>query len=662
MMTPAHLLEDLVLILGTALVTVLVLDRLRLPAVAGFIVAGAFVGPSGLAWVGDTHEVERLADVGVVLLLFTIGLDLSLAELRRIGRLIVLGGGLQVGLTTLAVWGLARALGLPSPQGVFVGFLVALSSTAIVLRGLAERGETDAPHGRLILGVLLFQDLCVVPMMLVTPLLAGGGGGAWAIPKALAEAALVVAACLLLGRVVVPRAFALVARTRRRDLFVLAVVLACAGIAWLTSLVGLSLALGAFLAGIVLADTEFGHQALADVLPLRDIFTSLFFVTIGTLLDLRVVVSRPGLTLGLVAAVILGKAGVAALAGLAMRFPARAAIISALALAQVGEFSFVLARLGSELGLLGAEPMRLFLAASVLSMLVTPLALSVGPRLAAGAARLRGLERLLGIRDEPERAAAEGLSGHVLVLGYGVGGELLAEALHAARVPYAVLDMNAGRIRAARERGEPAWYGDVTSAEILERVGAARARQIAVMLNDPGATLRAVRLARRLAPEAAILARVRHVAEVPLLVAAGATQAVAQEFEASLELIGQVLKGAALPFHSIGARLEAARSRAAASGWSAAGGGSDAGLLGMDVTSAAVREGHWIAGRSLAESRLRTLSGATLVGLSRDGATAIHPAPDERFKPGDVLYLVGDEVQRAAAMALLEQGPATDAG
>jgi CPA2 family monovalent cation:H+ antiporter-2 len=651
--------RDIVVVLGAALAAAVVLGRIRLPKIAGFIVAGALLGPSGLAAVEGDEEIARLAEVGVIFLLFTIGLEFSLTELRRIGRLAALGGALQVGLTAGAVVLFASLAGLPPAKGVFLGFLVALSSTAIVLRGLAERGETDAPHGGLIVGVLLFQDLCVIPMMLVTPMLAGGGGGgALAIPLALLKAAVVVVLAMLLARRVVPQILELVAHSRQRDLFLLAVVLVTACIGWLTSLAGLSLALGAFLAGVVLADTEYGHQALADVLPLRDLFASLFFVSMGMLLDVRTLLDQPGVILGALVALLLGKALIATLAGLVMRFPLRVALLAGVALSQVGEFSFVLAGLGGRLGLLVPAEMKLFLAASVLSMLVTPFALHLGPRLAAGAARLRALDRLLGIREEALGEAPPGIEGHVLILGYGVGGELLAETLRAAEVPYAVVDMNASRIRAARARGEPAFFGDVTSAEVLHRVRVHSARQVAVLINDPQATLRTVRVVRAANAEAPIVVRARYVADIPELVKAGATSAVAQEYEASLEVIGQVLRKAALPAPVVGARLEAARDRGAAAGWGVRAQRGPAALGGLAVHTVGVHEGSWIVGRSLAESQLRSRSGATLIGLSRGDATAVHPSITEPLQAGDVLYLVGDDAQRAKALELLEKGPA----
>jgi CPA2 family monovalent cation:H+ antiporter-2 len=644
-MAQLHILQDLVIIFGAALVVVLLLSRLRLPAIAGYIVAGAILGPSGFGWVEDVHEIEQLAEIGVVLLLFTIGLEFSPRELRRLGRVLVVGGTLQVGLTTGAVTGLAVLGGLDLARGVFLGFVVALSSTAIVLKGLAERGETDAPHGRLIVGILLFQDLCVVPMILLTPLLAGDGGGVGPVARVMLTGAAVVVATLLLARKAVPRLLHLVAGTGGRDVFILAVVLACAGIAWLTSLVGLSLALGAFLAGIILADSEYAHQAFSDVLPLREIFTSLFFVSMGMLLDVRVVAESPGPVLALVGAVLVGKTLLAAMAGLAARFPLQVALLGGLAVSQIGEFSFVLASVGRRAGLLEAGEMRLLLAASVITMLVTPFALRFGPRVAAGAGRLRALDRLLGLSGDGQARVPADLSGHVVVLGYGVGGKMMAEVLRSAEVAFVVVDINAERVREARRHGEPVYYGDVTSPETLQRVRVAAARHVVVLLNDPSATLRAVRTARRLAPDTPIAARARYVADVSTLLQAGATEAVAQEFEASLEIIRRVMKGKDVATDALrGSGATPLARRLPAS---------------LEVESLPVRDGDWIAGRTLAEAQLRARAGATVVAVSRGDETATHPSPEDVFQVGDVVSLVGNTTQIEAARELLAHGPRT---
>lgn len=634
------ILHELVVVFGAALVVVLILGRLRLPTIAGFLVAGAILGPAGLAAVQDRHQIEQLAEIGVVLLLFTIGLEFSIADLRRMARVLLVGGGLQVLLTSSAVAWWAMGAGYAPPKSVFMGFLVALSSTAIVLQGLGERGETDAPHGRLIVGVLLFQDLCVVPMMLATPMLAGQGEGLAALPRALALAAVVVALTLVLARQVVPPALRVVARTRRRDLFILAVVVVCAGIAWLTSLVGLSLALGAFLAGVILADSEEGHQALSDMLPLRDIFTSLFFVSMGMLLDAHVLVEHPVKVAEMVGAILLGKALLVCLAGLVMRFPLRVALLAGLGLSQVGEFSFVLANLGGGLGLLDPNELGLFIAASVLTMLLTPFALRFGPQIAAGVARSGSLDRLLGLRDDATPETTEALRDHVVVLGYGVGGEMLGDVLRGASVPYAAIDLDADRVARLRGRGEPLFYGDVTSPEILSRVHVDRARDVAVMLNDPAATVRAVRAVRRLSPMSRILVRARYVGEAPGLLAAGASEVVAQEFEASVEIIERVMKVFSAP------AISGTRDAAVA-----------ALPKGLRIQSLAIPEKAWVVGRTLAESGLRSRTGATLISVSRDDQTAVHPLPEHRLAEGDVLGLLGDPDQIASARRLLVQGP-----
>lgn len=654
-----EILADLTILLAAAVTVVVVLSRLRLPTIAGFVVAGALLGPSGLGIVQSSGGVEVLAEVGVILLLFTIGLEFSLGRLRRIWRVVAFGGGLQVGLTTLAVTAAAVGAGFGVSQGVFFGFLLALSSTAIVLRGLAERGETDAPHGQLIVGALLFQDLCIVPMILLVPLLAGGGGGASAVVLALGKAAAVVVATVALARGAVPRVLYVVARSRRRDLFVLVVLTLCLGIAGLTAWAGLSLALGAFLAGMVLAESQYGDQALSDVLPLSDSLSSLFFLSMGLLLDVGVLASEPVGVAGLVLLILAGKGALATLAGVAMRFPIRVALLSGISLAQVGEFSFVLARLGHAEGLIGDEPLKIFLAASVITMLVTPLAMRAGPHLAAGAVRLGGLERLLGVGNDAEHTPAPPREGHVLVLGFGLGGQLVAEALRATGVPHAVVDVAADRIRDAQARGEPAYYGDVTSSEILERLHVSRARQVVILINDPAAIRRCVAAVRALAPEVPILVRTQYLGETPALLAAGATQVVAQELEASLEVLAATLAAAEVPGAVIGQHMRRARHRGIGGSAPAEPALSELERGGRaSVASFLVRPGSWIVGRHLGESGLRRATGATVMAFSRDDDVMTHPQLEERFAVGDVLYLIGSESALRAARSLLESGPA----
>src|SRR3989442_1528663 len=395
-MSEYPVLKDLAIIFAVSLLVILVCHRFKLPALPGFIVAGVLLGPNALGLVSDVHQVEGLAEVGVILLLFTIGIEFALSRLREMGRQVVAGGGAQVGLTVALSCVLAMALHLSWRVSLLLGFLVALSSTAIVLKGLTDKGEIDAPHGRLATGVLIFQDLCVVPMMLVLPFLAGrSGGGAGALLLALGKAVLVVISVLVLARTVVPRALTEILKTRSRELFLIAVILIGTLTALGTAAAGASLALGAFLAGLVISGSDYGHQAMAELLPFRDVFISLFFVAVGMLVQVEFLRDHPALALGGVVGVMGGKTLLASVGPAAMGYSGRVALLAGLAVSQIGEFSFVLAREGRGTGLLSESLYQTFLAVAVLTMLVTPFLLRGGPVLLDGLERLVPLDRLL---------------------------------------------------------------------------------------------------------------------------------------------------------------------------------------------------------------------------------------------------------------------------
>lgn len=535
---------SLALLAALGITLTLLLTQLRLPVVAGLLLAGAVAGPHGLGLIDDLHRIEVLAEVGVVLLLFTIGLEFSLSRLRVIAKSVLVGGSLQVGLTMAGAIGLAKFFGLSTSQAVFVGFVFALSSTAIVLRALGERAELDAPHGRFIVGVLIFQDLVVIPMILLVPVLAGTGEGnaATQIGLAMGKATVVVVAALLIGRVVLPRALRAVDASRSREVFVLALLAVCLGAAWLTSAVGLSVALGAFVAGVVLADTDFAHRAMADVVPIRDLLTSIFFMSMGMLFDIRVVIAAPVLVLGLLAAFIAGKGLIAAIAAMAMRFPARVAWLAGAALAQFGEFGFVLAKEAERTGLMSRTEMEPILAAGLLSMFITRIVMAVAPRFTAGEVILQPLARLLRVKciDDPS-PSDRNLTAHVIVAGYGPGGRLVADHLKAAGVPYLVLDLNAETVRKERAAGERIYYGDITSAEAQEHAGLHSAAAVVLTINDGDAARRSVASIRKAAFRGPVFARVRFVAEQQALLALGADCAVAEEVHASEVLARNLL-------------------------------------------------------------------------------------------------------------------------
>lgn len=658
-----HLLRDLVVIFSSGVLAVLLLRRVGLPPVVGFLAAGLLVGPHTLGLVGDVHTVELIAELGVALLLFTIGLELSLERLRRIGRLVAVGGSLQVGLTVLGGVGLALALGASWQQGVFWGCLGALSSTAIVLRELGERGELNAPHGRMVVGVLIFQDLCIVPMMLAVPLLAGEGGSVVEVLGVLGRSLAVLALVIALALRVVPWFLRRVARTRSREVFLLAVLALASAVAWATASLGLSLALGAFLAGVVVSETEYVHQALSEVTPFRDALASLFFVSVGMLLDPAVVLARPGFVVALVGLLLVGKLALATLAVLLMRFPARVAVLSGLALAQVGEFSFVLLRSGQGAGLLSPVLAGQLLAASVVTMVGAPLVLALSPRLAAGARLLRPLERLLAVRPQEEapEAAEAPPRDHVVIAGLGLGGRTLALALEAARVPYVAVELNPETVIRERAQGRRVVYGDVTSVDVLEhQLHVPHARQVVLLLSDVAAGRRAAALIRARYPAVPVLLRVHRLEydlDGPL---DPGVQLLAEDQEAAVEVVERVLRGAGVAGSVVAGLVSAARGVRQEGGAPALPPAGVGGVLALEALTLA--PGDAAVGQSLGGLGLRARSGALVVALGRGGQVRTAPEPDAALCAGDTLFLVGLREQLGAAEGVLRGPGVLDGG
>jgi len=654
------LLDELAIVAALAVVVTVLLARLKLPTVAGLLLAGALLGPYGLGLVSSVHAIEVLAEVGVVLLLFSIGLEFSLGRLRDILRQVALGGLLQVGLTTAVTAFIAVRLGETPARGVFYGFAFALSSTAIVLRALGERQELDAPHGKFIVGTLIFQDLCVVPMVLTVPLLGGGGPAgqaALSIGVALGKALLVVVGTVLGARFVVPKILGLVDASRSREVFLLAILALCIGTAWLTSMAGLSLSLGAFLAGMVVADTEYSHRAMGDILPLRDAFVSVFFVSLGMLFDVRVVASQPLLVVGLLAGFLIAKGLLATLAALAMRFPARVAWLSGVGLAQFGEFGFVLSRLAEQSGVVSPAAVRPLLAAGIVSMFLTPLLVRIAPHITAGERLLAPLERLIGVRsiEEAERGKLEN---HVIIVGFGVAGRLSARALASAKMPFLVLELNADNVRRGKEMGLPVFYGDATSAEALGHAHLQQARLVVLLMNDPQASARIVDLLRREAPHVPVLMRVRYLAERPALLALGARDVVAEEVEGAVEIIARLLRGLELPRNAIESTIQSLRAETQTSERKQtlprAHLGEVKGLAELKIESVLVCEGSAAAGSSPAGLKLRSSTGVLVVGVRRGDQLLQNPEPDAAFAAGDVVYMVGTSEAIRSAMPLFD--------
>ncbi len=647
---PHGLFADLVLVYAVALALIIVAGRLRIPPVIALILAGVVSGPSALEFIESAEEVDQLAEVGIVLLLFTVGLDFPVGELRRIWKSVIAGGALQVGLTAAVVTPFAQALGLGLRPAIFVGLFLALSSTAIVLRELGRYNRLDSPAGRITTGVLLFQDLAVVLLLLAAPILAGAVR-LNAVPGVLGRAGLALVSILAVGRLVLPALFRLVTASGQREAFPLAVLVASVGTAVLGAALGVSMALGAFLAGLVLAGSEFSHQAHAEVRPLRDLLTSLFFISLGMLIDISAFAQNVPIVVAIAMAAVLLKAAVAGVSLRLASTPMRVAAISSLALAQVGEFSFVLGRDALELGVLSTDTWQLLLPASILTMLAAPTLVAFGP---AAAEWLRPA----GAPGVPADAAREG---HVLVLGFGVGGRLVAAALREFGTPYHILDLNGGAVREARAAGLPISYGDGTLLDTLEAFGAARARAVVVVLSDPDAAMKVVRTMKGLAPQTPVLVRARYRLEAMRLQEAGAI-AVAEELEASLEIVAQLLAGLDMPGNIIQVLVEDYRRREAMPVLRVPAAPRVAlhqlapDLLSAPVATHQLSEGDWAISRTLSDINLRATTGVSVLAARREGRAWTSPSPDFTLQAGDVLYLLGDDADVMLARDRLAHG------
>ncbi|HBP87619.1 MAG TPA: cation:proton antiporter [Nitrospirales bacterium] len=657
-MSEVHILRDVLIIFSISVLVVFVFQKLRLPAVAGFLVAGTLVGPHGLNLISDLHQVETLAEIGVVLLLFTIGLETSLSRLRASSRLLWVGGPLQI-LSMLSAVALGGwLLGRSWEESVFWGLLLSLSSTAIVLKILGDRGEIDALHGQATMAILIFQDLAVVAMILLTPVLgAGSQGETRVIVETLVKSVVVVGLIVLAARVLVPHVLHLIVGTRSRELFLLSIIVLGLGTAWLTSLSGLSLALGAFIAGLVISESEYSHQALAEVIPFRDSFNSLFFVSVGMLMNPLVISEFPILVMGLLVLVVLGKfitgTGAVFLAGA----PVSSAFLTGVALAQVGEFAFILARVGQGEGLLDTQAYNIFLAVSVLSMTITPFLIQWAPRLAK---RAEALERLKHWLPRRQTNAAQGIKikDHVIIVGYGLNGRNLARVLGDMEIPFVVLDVNPDAVKAVGKRRGTMIYGDGTNPRVLTQAGIMLARVLVVATSDPFGARRIVQQARQLNPTLHIVVRTRYLKELQDLQELGANDVVPEEFETSIEIFALVLRTYQTPKVMIQDKVEQIRRE----GYLLLRRGElpelahhlrTGTLADVQVDTCRVEDDSHVLGKPLTQLHIHGRTGASVIAITRNGVTKSNPARDTVLEPGDVLVLLGAREQIRKAIALL---------
>jgi len=640
-------LREILIILGVAIGVTFICHRLKVPTIVGFLLTGIISGPYGMGLIERGHTLETLAELGIILLLFTIGIEFSLNSLLELKKTSLYGGLLQIVLTVFGGYSLSRFFGVEPKQAWFIGFFISLSSTAIVMKVLQEKSEVYSPPGRASLGILIFQDIAFIPMMMILPILAGktgnlGGGLLLTIVKGIGITALVFIA----AKQLVPRLLYWIARTRDREIFLLFTIVICLAIAWTASYAGLSLAFGAFLAGLIISESEYSHQALSNALPFRDVFISFFFVSIGMLLDVNAFFSNWGVILLLTLGIMTLKFLLVALIILLLGFSIRHAAMTGLILCQVGEFSFILA--GSALGshLIGDGLYQILLICSVLSMAAAPIIINLAGWAADWICRLPFPSRLKsGVYPMPETKSVV-LSGHLVIVGFGVNGRNLAQAAGLASIPYAVIETNPETVKSELVKGTLIFYGDAAQEEVLKQTGIEQARVVVVAISDPASVQRIINLVKRLAPQVYLIVRTRYISRMKELYALGADEVIPEEFETSIEIFVRVLSHYLVPQEEIEELVGKIRAdgyemlrglRKSSPGFSDL----KLDLMDLEIGTCRVAGNSIWAERNLAQIDLRSRYGVTLLAVKKAGRLVSNPGAHTVLAAGDVLILAG---------------------
>ncbi len=652
-------LYEFVILFLLSIVVTIVCNRLKLPATVGFLLTGVLCGPSLLGVVSNNEVIDQVAEIGVAMLLFTIGMELSGDALSRLKRPVFLGGTLQIGLTVLAVTGIALLYGTTLQQGIFWGCLVSLSSSAIVLRIMQEKGTSNTPTGRLALAILVFQDIMVAPMLLSVSLLAGTLELSF--EKAFFSILWVVLAfggVLLFAYFGLNRLMEAVMRTRTREILLLTTLGLCLGMALLTSALGLSLSLGAFMAGLLLARSQYSMSVISGILPYRDVFMSLFFISVGMILNLEYFFQHFILIICSTLIFVAVKSVLTLPAVIIQGDPLRTAIITGLTLAQVGEFSFVLAAQGLAAALFNMSNYQTFLAVSVLTMMLTPGLIAIAPKVANMLTKHSPQRHKENKAIEPARNKE--LEEHLIIVGFGISGKHLAHVAKESGIPYTILEMNPETVNRYRGK-EPISHGDATQPIVLEHLGIEKARVMAIIISDPAA-VRAITIeARRLNPNVYIVARTRFVTEILPLHRLGANDVIAEEFESSIEVFSHVLTQYLVPrqdIESYAAHLRKANYRMIRRLSSSVDSLDEVvgRLPDMGVQAMRIGPESSLVGQSLANCGLRPIYGLTVVGVLRHGEVSASPGPDFLFEEDDIVYLFGS-TDKLLAVKPLFTGP-----
>jgi CPA2 family monovalent cation:H+ antiporter-2 len=649
------IIKDIVVILLISIPIILIFNKLKLPSIAGFLIAGMIIGPFGFELISNVDEIEIMAEVGVILLLFTIGLEFSLKELAKMKKLLLFGGGLQVLITILASASLLYLLGLELRQSIFLGMLVSLSSTAIVLKLLSDRGELQTPQGKISVGILIFQDLAIVPMFLLVDILGTSGEIDFiSIVIRLLTAVGVIAFILFAAKYLSPKILYYLARTRIRELFTVGIILILLGTAYLTHNFGLSFALGAFIAGLILSESEYSTQITSEIIPFKDVFNSIFFVSVGLLLNINYVINFPLQVVFSAIGIIILKSVIIFVLVLSMKYPTRIAMLSALGLAQIGEFSFILAQQG---GNLLEQYSDVLLASAIITMIITPLLIRFSVMVADKSKSIKKVQAAINEKEKFE--------GHVIIAGFGLNGRNLAHVLKETGISYIIIEMNPDTVKQERAKGEKIIFGDISREEVLHKARIDTAKVIVVAISDRTISRKVISLAKRMNKEIFILIRTRFVEETEGLIKLGADSVIPEEFETSIQIFTRVLQQYHIPLNVIMQQVNLLRGESYK--WMRSEKATpnifshlDEILAAGIVESYYVNDDNYWIGKTIGDLHLRGRTDATIIAIVRQDSTRMTPSAAEILKSGDTLVITGTHKAVDKAFELLTREAETN--
>lgn len=653
------ILKDIVIIFALSTLVNLVFTRIRVPTVVGYLITGVVAGPHLLALVSSRHEIEIMAEIGVVLLLFTIGMEFSLKHLVKIRRIVFFGGLLQVSVTAGAFYLASHFYGLNWQGGLFIGFLAALSSSALVLKLLQERSELSSNYGRTVLGILIFQDILLVPLLLFTNLMGGDHENIRGeLLILILKAGLILILVYAGNKWLLPRLLHLIAMARNQELFMMSILLICLSIALLTSSLGMSLAFGAFLAGLMISESEYSHNAFGNMVIFKDTFTSFFFVSIGMLLDLSFVMENFALVLFSVFLVIFLKTIIAGATGFVLGHTFRGTVLVGLALSQVGEFSFILAKIGHDQEILTGFYYQLFLAVAVISMALTPFLMSLSGPLASTLLKLPLPEFLVKGLFPLKEIEIPDFKDHLVIIGKDNAALKLSIMAKLNDIEHVSIVFDPELVREKIKNGEQVVYGDSVNEPILQKAHTDQADVVVISVGDIIPATAIIEKVRQMNKNAFIIVRAKKILHVKQLYEVGADQVLAEKLEIAIDLFNRVLVRRLYPQKKINRILTHLRDMNLGE------------LGGRDITNQnsildefpnlhihaiTIEPGSLAEGKSLGEIRLRRKTGVTLLAIKRGTDIIEHPELDTVFMENDICYVLGDHEQINAASELFSR-------